>query len=97
MPNFTEKLIQEVLRMILEAYYQPRFCDSSHGFRPGRGCQTALTQVHQQFQGASWLIEGDSKGCFDNIDHQVLLDILARDIHDGRLLNLIRMSLNAGV
>ncbi len=97
LPNFTEKLIQEVLRMILEAYYEPRFRDSSHGFRTGRGCHTALTQIHQQFQGASWLIEGDIKGCFDNIDHQVLLDILSRDIQDGRLFNLIRMSLDAGV
>ena len=97
LPNFTEKLVQEVLRMLLEAYYEPRFRESSHGFRTGRGCHTALTQVHQQFQGASWFIEGDIKGCFDAIDHQVMLDILARDIKDGRLLNLIRMSLDAGV
>jgi len=97
LPNFTEKLIQEVLRMILEAYYEPRFQDSSHGFRTGRGCHTALTHIHQQFQGASWLIEGDIKGCFDNIDHHVLLEILSRDIQDGRLFNLIRMSLDAGV
>ncbi|GHO88605.1 reverse transcriptase/maturase family protein [Dictyobacter formicarum] len=97
LPNFTEKLVQEVLRMLLEAYYEPRFRESSHGFRTGRGCHTALTQVHQQFQGASWLIEGDIKGCFDAIDHQKLMDILACDIKDGRLLNLIRMSLDAGV
>jgi group II intron reverse transcriptase/maturase len=96
LPDFTEKLVQEVLRMILEAYYEPRFRESSHGFRSGRGCHTALTAVHQKFQGAAWLIEGDIRGCFDNLNHQVLLDTLSKDIHDGRLLNLIRMSLQAG-
>jgi len=66
LPNFTEKLVQEALRMLLEAYYEPRFRDSSHGFRPTRGCHTALTAIHQQFQGVSWFIEGDIRGCFDH-------------------------------
>jgi group II intron reverse transcriptase/maturase len=94
--NFTEKLVGEVLRMLLEAYYEPRFSDSSHGFRPNRGCHTALAAVKHRFIGTGWFIEGDIKGCFDHIDHEVLLSILARDIHDGRLLNLIRLSLKAG-
>jgi len=96
LPNFSEKLVQEVLRMVLEAYYEPRFRDSSHGFRPGRGCHTALTHLHHKFGGTAWFIEGDIRGCFDNVDHQVLMDILSRDIQDGRLLNLIRMGLEAG-
>lgn len=96
LPNFTDKLVQEVLRMLLEAYYEPRFRDSSHGFRPGRGCHTALTEVTHKFSGAAWFIEGDIRGCFDNIDHEILMAILARDIQDGRLLNLIRMGLEAG-
>ena len=96
LPNFTEKLVQEVLRMVLEAYFEPRFRDSSHGFRPGCGCHTALTAIHHRFGGTTWFIEGDIRGCFDHIDHQVLMDILSRDIHDGRLLNLIRMGLKAG-
>jgi retron-type reverse transcriptase len=90
LPNFTDKLVQEVLRMVLEAYYEPRFRDTSHGFRPGRGCHTALTAVTHKFIGAAWFIEGDIRGCFDNIDHDTLMAILARDIQDGRLLNLIR-------
>jgi len=96
LPNFTEKLVQEALRRMLEAYYEPRFRDSSHGFRPGRGCHTALADLHKKFQGAAWFIEGDIRGCFDNIDHETLIEILARDIQDGRLLNLIRMGLEAG-
>lgn len=97
LPNFTEKLVQEVLRMILEAYYEPRFRDSSHGFRPDRGCHTALTYLCRKFQGTAWFIEGDIKGCYDQIDHDVLLNILARDIQDGRMLNLIRKGLEAGI
>jgi len=96
LPNFSEKLVQEVLRQILEAYYEPRFRESSHGFRPGRGCHTALTHIHHKFGGTTWFIEGDIRGCFDAIDHQVLMSLLARDIHDGRLLNLIQRGLDAG-
>lgn len=97
MPDFTEKLVQEVLRMILEAYYEPRFRNSSHGFRYQRGCHTAIAEIKENFIGTTWFIEGDIRGCFDNIDHDVLLAILARDIQDGRLLNLIRLGLKAGV
>ncbi len=95
-PNFTEKLVQEVLRMVLEAYYEPRFRESSHGFRPGKGCHTALASLQYKFKGAAWFIKGDIRGCFDNIDHEIFMKILARDIQDGRLLNLIRMGLEAG-
>lgn len=97
MPNFSEKLVQEVLRMILEAYYEPRFRDSSHGFRPGKGCHTALAHIKHKFKSTVWFIEGDITGCFDSIDHDILMEILERDIHDGRLLNLIRLALKAGV
>lgn len=96
LPNFTDKLVQETLRLLLEDYYEPRFRNSSHGFRHGRGCHTALAALKYQFKGAAWFIEGDIRGCFDNIDHDILMGILARDIQDGRLLNLIRMSLEAG-
>ncbi|MDY7076720.1 MAG: reverse transcriptase domain-containing protein [Chloroflexota bacterium] len=95
-PNFSEKLVQEALRMLLEAYYEPRFLDSSHGFRPGRGCHTALATIKRKFIGTVWLIEGDIRGCFDNISREVLVDILSEDIHDGRLLNLIRRCIEAG-
>jgi retron-type reverse transcriptase len=96
-PNFSEKLVQEVLRMMLEAYYEPRFRDSSHGFRPEHGCHTSLTAIKHKFRGSAWFIEADIRGCFDNIDHETLIEILSRDIHDGRLLNLINMCLKAGV
>jgi len=95
-PNGSEKLVQEVIRMLLEAYYEPRFRNSSHGFRPKRGCHTALKDVKHRFQSTVWFIEGDIKGCFDNINHDVLLGILKRDIHDGRLIELIRRFLKAG-
>jgi group II intron reverse transcriptase/maturase len=97
LPNFTDKLVQEALRMLLEAYYEPRFRESSHGFRPNRGCHTALKRIKESFRASTWFIEGDIKGCFDNIDHETLMTILGRDIQDGRLLNLIRQGLKAGV
>ncbi len=96
-PNFSDKLVQEALRMLLEAYYEPRFCESSHGFRPKRGCHTALKRIKQKFPGTVWFIEGDISACFDNINHDILLAILARDIHDGRILELVRRCLKAGV
>jgi group II intron reverse transcriptase/maturase len=97
LPNFTEKLVQEVLRMILEVYYEPRFRECSHGFRPNRGCHSALKYLVQKFRGTTWFIEGDIKGCYDNISHDILMSMLARDIQDGRLLNLIRRGLKAGI
>ena len=96
-PNFRDKLVQEVIRGLLDAYYEPQFSDNSHGFRPNRGCHTALAQIRQQFKGIAWYIEGDIRGCFDNIDHAVLMDILSRNIHDNRLLNLINQGLKAGI
>ena len=96
LPNFTDKLVQEALRLLLEAYYEPRFRNSSHGFRHGRGCHTALAALKYKFKGAAWFIEGDIRGCFDHINHDILMAILARDIQDGRVLNLIRMGLEAG-
>jgi group II intron reverse transcriptase/maturase len=96
LPDFTDKLVQEGLRLILEAYYEPRFSNNSHGFRPGRGCHTALKDIKYHFVGTTWFIEGDIRGCYDHVDHEKLLAILARDIHDGRLLNLIRRYLEAG-
>ena len=95
-PSWSDKLLQEVIRMVLEAYYEPQFSDYSHGFRPNRGCHTALIQIRQSWKGTKWFIEGDIKGCFDNISHQVLLSILSRNIKDKRLLKLIRQMLKAG-
>jgi group II intron reverse transcriptase/maturase len=95
-PTWSDKLVQEVLRLILEAYYEPQFSDRSHGFRPGRGCHTALKEVHRTWNGTTWFIEGDIAAYFDSLDHQVLLAILAEKIHDGRLLALIGDLLKAG-
>ncbi|HEU4792094.1 MAG TPA: reverse transcriptase/maturase family protein [Nitrolancea sp.] len=96
MPTWSDKLLGEVIRLILEAYYEPQFSHCSHGFRPNRGCHTALTEIHDWWRGTAWFIEGDIKGCFDNIDHEVLLSILAERIHDNRFLRLLGNMLKAG-
>ena len=96
LPTFTDKLVQDVIRMVLQAIYEPVFSDYSHGFRPSRSCHTALTQIKHEFVGAKWFVEGDIKGCFDNIDHSVLITIISRKIKDARFINLIRLFLKAG-
>ena len=95
-PSFRDKLLQEAVRMILEAIYEPTFDNHSHGFRPNRSCHTALNQLSKEFTGAVWFIEGDIKGCFDNIDHETLIAILGRKIKDSRFLNIVRQFLKAG-
>ena len=79
-PTFTDKLVQEVLRMILQAVYEPVFLDCSHGFRPNRSCHTALKSITKGFNGIRWFVEGDIKGCFDNINHVKLVEIINRKI-----------------
>jgi group II intron reverse transcriptase/maturase len=95
-PTWTDKLLQEAIRLLLEAYYEPRFSRQSHGFRPERGCHTALTEIRHNWTGTKWFIEADIKGCFDHIDHQVLMERLREDIHDNRFLRLIENLLKAG-
>ncbi len=95
-PTFTDKLIQEVLRMILEAVYEPIFLDCSHGFRPKRSCHTALKGITKGFNGIRWFVEGDLKGCFDNINHQALVDIIGKKIKDARIIKLVYKLLKAG-
>ncbi len=96
LPSWSDTLVGEVIRLLLEVYYEPRFSDSSHGFRPGRGCHTALTEVVNTWAGASWFIEGDISDCFGSLDHDVMLGILGEKIHDNRFLRLLRHMLKAG-
>jgi len=95
-PSWSDKLLQEVMRSILEAYYEPQFSEHSHGFRPERGCHTALIEIARTWWGTKWFIEGDIKGCFDNIDHTILLSILQEKIQDNRFLRLVEYLLKAG-
>ena len=95
-PTFTDKLIQEVLRMVLEAVYEPILLDCSHGFRPERSCHTALKNLKCGFNGVRWFVEGDIKGCFDNIDHKNLVGIINGKIKDAMLIKLIWKILKAG-
>ena len=96
LPSWSDKLVGEVIRLLLEAYYEPQFSDRSHGFRPGRGCHTALTEVAVAWTGTTWFIEGDIARCFDDLDHGVMLGILGEKIHDNRFLRLLRNMLEAG-
>ncbi len=96
LPTWSDKLLQEVIRTILEAYYEPQFSDCSHGFRSNRGCHTALRAIMQHGRATKWFIEGDLCACFDRIDHSVLLSILKEFFHDKRFLRLMSGLLKAG-
>src|SRR3989440_6901955 len=96
LPSWSDKLVGEVVRLLLEAYYEPTFSDRSHGFRPGRGCHTALREVAATWTGTTWFIEADIAQCFDRLDHTVTLGILGEKIHDNRFLRLLRNMLQAG-
>src|SRR5215475_12220394 len=96
LPSWADKLVGEVVRLLLEAYYEPRFSDRSHGFRKGRGCHTALREIREVWKGTTWFVEGDISGCFGSFDHEILLGILAENIHDQRFLRLIKHMLKAG-
>lgn len=95
-PSFTDKLVQEAIRMLLEAIYEPIFLDNSHGFRPNRSCHTALASLKKEFTGAKWFVEGDIKGCFDNIDHIKLIGFINNKVKDANLSQLIYKFLKAG-
>jgi group II intron reverse transcriptase/maturase len=96
MPTWSDKLVGEVVRLLLEAFYDPQFSGSSHGFRRFRGCHTALRETSNTWTGTTWFIEGDISDCFGSLDHEILLGILAEKIHDNRFLRLIRNMLKAG-
>ena len=96
MPTWSDKLVGEVIRLLLEAYYEPQFSDRSHGFRPGKGCHTALREVANTWTGTTWFVESDIADCFGSFDHQVMLSILAEKIRDNRFLRLMRNMLQAG-
>jgi group II intron reverse transcriptase/maturase len=95
-PNFKDKLVQEVCRMILENIYEPVFSENTHGFRPKRSCHTALSQIKNTWRGLVWCIEGDIEGFFDNISHTKLISILEKKIDDRRFLRLIHNALKCG-
>lgn len=96
LPTWRDKILQEVMRSILEAYYEPQMSDHSHGFRPGRGCHTALQEIQAKWTGSRWFVEGDIAKFFDTMNHEVLLTILGEKIHDNRFLRLIRHLLESG-
>src|SRR5260221_1298178 len=96
LPSWSDKLLQEVIRSLLEAYYEPQFRARSHGFRPRRGCHTALQEIQRGWAGTAWFVEGDISQCFDRLDHAIMRGILAEKIHDNRFLRLIDGLLQAG-
>ncbi|MGY3646636.1 group II intron reverse transcriptase/maturase [Bradyrhizobium sp. LM4.3] len=95
-PTVEDRLVQEAVRILLEAIYEPVFLNESHGFRPGRSCHTALKLIKKSWTGCKWLVEVDVRGFFDNIDHDILLGLLRKRIDDDKFIGLIEGMLKAG-
>lgn len=95
-PTGDDKLVQEVVRILLEQIYEPIFSENSHGFRPGKSCHSALRQVKNVWNGTKWIIEFDIKGFFDNINHNKMIELLEKKIDDKRIIHIIRQMLKAG-
>jgi group II intron reverse transcriptase/maturase len=95
-PGWSDKLLAEVIRSILDAYFDGTFSQHSHGFRPGRGCHTALREIYSTWKATTWIIEGDIADCFGSLNHDLILSALAEHIQDGRFLNLVKKLLEAG-
>jgi group II intron reverse transcriptase/maturase len=96
LPTWSDKLLQEVIRSLLEAYYEPQFSQHSHGFRAGRGCHSALEEITQHWRGVKWYVEGDISRCFDSLDHEVMRSILQENLRDNRFLRLLSNLFKAG-
>lgn len=95
-PSIRDRLVQETLRTILETIYEPIFSNHSHGFRPNRSCHTALEHIQKVWRGTKWFVEVDIVGYFDNIDHDILVNLLRKRIADKKIIDLIRRFLEAG-
>jgi group II intron reverse transcriptase/maturase len=94
-PKFSDKLVQEAIRTLLELIYESKFSKTSHGFRPNRSTHTALRDI-STWNGMTWVIEGDIKGYFDNVDHKVLADLLCKVIQDQQFIDLYWKLVKAG-
>ncbi len=96
-PTYADRLVQNAQREILQRIYEPVFSIHSYGFRPGRSCHTALMQIQRYWTATKWFVEVDIKGYFDNINHDVLLNLLRKRIDDEAFIATIRAQLQAGV
>jgi len=94
--TWSDKLVAEVVRLILNAYFDVQFSDHSHGFREGRGCGDALREIYHTWKGCAWIIEGDISDCFGTLSHDLLISLLSEKIHDGRFIRLMKQLLDAG-
>jgi group II intron reverse transcriptase/maturase len=94
--TWSDKLVAEVVRLILNAYFDIQFSDHSHGFREGRGCGDALRDIYHTWKGCAWIIEGDISDCFGSLSHELLISLLSEKIHDGRFIRLVKQLLDAG-
>lgn len=94
-PTIYDRIVQEAMRIILEMIFEDKFSENSHGFRPKRSCRTAISSI-SKWKGITWMIEGDIKGFFDNVNHGKLAIILEKYIKDQQFMDLYWKLVRAG-
>ncbi len=97
-PTLRDRVAQMALKLVMEPIFEVDFYPSSYGYRPGRRAQDAIAEIHHfTSRSYEWVVEGDITACFDNVDHQVLMDLVAERIADRKVLRLVRAFLRAGI
>ena len=97
-PTVKDRIVQGAIKMAIEPIWEKEFLSSSYGFRPGRGAHGAIDKVSRYIEeGYHYVLDADIKGYFDNISHVRLMELVATKIADGRILQLIKAFLEAGI
>ncbi|XP_059438344.1 nuclear intron maturase 1, mitochondrial [Corylus avellana] len=96
-PCFQDRVVQEVLLMVLEPVFEARFSPKSHAFRPGRSAHTVIRTIRSNFAGYLWFLKGDLSEIFDNVDGNVVLNCVEKAVKDRKVLGLIKSALRGQV
>jgi RNA-directed DNA polymerase len=100
-PTLTDRLVQMMVKATLEPIFESDFLPCSHGFRPQLSCHTAMAHLHlmtaSRRRKMYWIIEGDITGCFDHVQHRILMRLIKRRVQDRKLTGIIWQMLRAGV
>lgn len=95
-PTVMDRVCQQALVQVLEPIFEPTFGEASFGYRPGRSAHMAMRRIWRQLEQAEWIVDADISDFFGSLSHELLIDLVADRVADGKVLSLIRSMLTAG-